>query len=117
MNLRDILTIYDYNYWATGRILKATVHMSPEQLIVSTVHSFGSLRGTLVHTLDSEHSWRMLLQQHVVNHGTHHRSEAAGFQNYLVETTNHLDALSSDQFEPDLSILDEVIGSLAVNTP
>jgi uncharacterized damage-inducible protein DinB len=24
MNLRDILTLYDYNYWATRRILAAS---------------------------------------------------------------------------------------------
>ena len=62
MNLRDILTLYDYNYWATHRILAACAAVSPEQFTVSTTHSFGSLRGTLVHTLDAEYSWRMLLQ-------------------------------------------------------
>jgi uncharacterized damage-inducible protein DinB len=48
VNGRDILTIYEYNYWATKRILTASVH------------SFGSLRGTLVHILDAECAWRML---------------------------------------------------------
>ena len=62
MNIRDILTLYDYNYWATRRILAASVHVSPEQFLVPTAHSFGSLRGTLVHTLDSECGWRMLCQ-------------------------------------------------------
>jgi len=62
MNLRDILTLYDYNYWATRRILSVSAQVSPEQFIVSTAHSFGSLRGTLVHTLDSEAAWHMLLQ-------------------------------------------------------
>jgi uncharacterized damage-inducible protein DinB len=62
MNIQDILTIYDYNYWATRQILVASMHVNPEQLITPTVHSFGSLRGTLVHTLDSESGWRMLLQ-------------------------------------------------------
>ena len=62
MNIRDILTLYDYNYWATRRILAASVHVSPEQFLVPTAHSFGSLRGTLVHTLDSERGWRMLCQ-------------------------------------------------------
>ncbi len=62
MNTRDILTIYDYNYWATRQILAACIDMSPGQFQVSTSHSFGSLRGTLVHTLDDECAWRMLLQ-------------------------------------------------------
>ena len=62
MNVRDILTLYDYNYWATRRILAASMHVSREQFLAPTAHSFGSLRGTLVHTLDAEYSWRMLCQ-------------------------------------------------------
>ena len=68
MNLRDILTLYDYNYWATRRILAAGAHVSPEQFMIPTSHSFGSLRGTLVHTLDAECSWRMLLQQNTLDY-------------------------------------------------
>ncbi|MEP7189502.1 MAG: DinB family protein [Roseiflexaceae bacterium] len=62
MNIRDILTLYDYNYWATRRILAASVDVRPEQFLIPTMHSFGSLRGTLVHTLDAECAWRMLCQ-------------------------------------------------------
>jgi len=62
VNTRDMLTLYDYNYWATRRILAASEHVSQEQFLIPTTHSFGSLRGTLVHTLDSECAWRMLCQ-------------------------------------------------------
>jgi uncharacterized damage-inducible protein DinB len=68
MNLRDIFTLYDYNYWATRRILAGTAEVSSEQFIVPTAHSFGSLRGTLVHTLDSECAWRMLLQHNTLDY-------------------------------------------------
>ncbi len=66
MNIRDILTIYDYNYWATHRILAASTHVNLKQFIVPTAHSFGSLRGTLVHILDAEYAWRMLLQHNTL---------------------------------------------------
>lgn len=62
MNIRDILTLYDYNSWANRQILAASARLSPEQFVDATAHSFGSLRGTLVHTLDSERAWRMLCQ-------------------------------------------------------
>ncbi|MEW6052007.1 MAG: DinB family protein [Candidatus Zixiibacteriota bacterium] len=62
MNIRDIRTLYDYNYWATRQILAAAAHVSSEQFVAATAHSFGSLRGTLVHILDSECGWRMLCQ-------------------------------------------------------
>ena len=144
MYVRDIVTLYDYNYWATRRILAASAQVSDEQFRAQGARSFGSLRGTLVHALDAECAWRMLCQHqtlaffndldegafptvdalerrwseeeramrdyvahltdddltgfvryttpegdrrervlwhcllHVVNHGTHHRSDAAG---------------------------------------
>ena len=62
MNLQDILTLYNYNYWATAQILAASERLSPEQFLASVDHSFGSLRGTLVHILDVECGWRTLCQ-------------------------------------------------------
>jgi uncharacterized damage-inducible protein DinB len=62
VNIRDVRLLYDYNYWATERILTASRHISREQFIAPTAHSFGSLRDTLVHTLASEYGWRMLCQ-------------------------------------------------------
>ena len=62
MNLQDIITLYAYNDWATQRILAAGAQVTPEQFVTSTDHSYGSLRGTLVHTLDAEYGWRMLCQ-------------------------------------------------------
>ena len=66
MNLPDIFLLYEYNDWATRRILTASAQVSPEQFMVPASHSFGSLRGTLVHTLDAEYSWRMLLQHNTL---------------------------------------------------
>src|SRR5215217_3993737 len=57
-----MLMIYDYNYWANRRILAASAQVSPEQFLAPATHSFGSLRGTLVHALDGECAWRMLYQ-------------------------------------------------------
>jgi uncharacterized damage-inducible protein DinB len=62
MNIRDMLTLYDYNYWANRQILAASAQVSTEQFMASTAHSFGSLRSTLVHTLDGECAWRMLYE-------------------------------------------------------
>lgn len=62
MNLQDITTLYAYNDWATQRILVASARVSPDQFLAATHHSYGSLRGTLVHTLDAEYGWRMLCQ-------------------------------------------------------
>lgn len=68
MNHQDVLLLYDYNYWATYRILAASAQVSSKQWVAPTLQSFGSLRGTLVHTLDSEHAWRMLLQHNTLDY-------------------------------------------------
>ncbi len=62
MNLADILLLYEYNYWANRRILAATLQASPEQFAAPGAFPYGSLHGTLVHTLDAEHAWRSFFQ-------------------------------------------------------
>jgi uncharacterized protein YlxW (UPF0749 family) len=42
---------------------------------------------------------------------------AAGYQDYLKESMDNLNALSPEEFEPDLEALDQVIQSLLVETP
>lgn len=42
---------------------------------------------------------------------------AAGYQDYLAETVGELNSLRSDDFEPDLELIDNVIQSLVVNRP
>ncbi len=62
MNIRDIQLLFDYNRWANQLILTTAAQLTPEQFTQSTAFSFGSLRGTLIHTLDTEYMWRNLCQ-------------------------------------------------------
>lgn len=62
MNTADIHLMYDYNEWANARILDRAEDVTLEQFAAPSSHSFGSLHGTLVHTLDTERVWRNLLQ-------------------------------------------------------
>jgi uncharacterized damage-inducible protein DinB len=62
MKIQDIRDMYDYNYWANRRLLEMAEKVTPEQFIAPSSHSFSSLQGTLVHTLDAESSWRHFLQ-------------------------------------------------------
>jgi uncharacterized damage-inducible protein DinB len=63
MNIRDMLLLYDYNYWANRQILAASKQVSQAQFLVAATQNIGSLCGTLVHMLGSEYAWRMLYQQ------------------------------------------------------
>ncbi len=57
MNREYFSTLYDYNYWANERILRAAEKLSDEQFVTPRGHSHGGLRGTLVHTLFAEWIW------------------------------------------------------------
>lgn len=58
MNQSDIETLYRYNDWATERVLRQAVKVTPEQYAAPAPVPQGSLRGTLVHTLAAEVAWR-----------------------------------------------------------
>ncbi len=63
MNKNDIMTLYDYNYWANARILNATGRVTPEQFVAPANLSHGSLRGILVHAFGAEMIWRLRCQE------------------------------------------------------
>jgi uncharacterized damage-inducible protein DinB len=66
----DALGLFDYNYWATGQILGVCETLSLEEFTAASDVTFRNLRGTLVHTLDVERSWR----RHVMGLQTDHRA-------------------------------------------
>jgi uncharacterized damage-inducible protein DinB len=63
VNKADIAVIFDYNYWANRRILDAARKISQAQLCAHSAFPRGGLLGTLVHILDAECGWRLLLQR------------------------------------------------------
>lgn len=63
MNIHDVYLIYDYNYWSNKRLLTAAAKVAQEQFVSPTPFPHGSLRGTLLHTLDAEYGWRMLCER------------------------------------------------------
>jgi uncharacterized damage-inducible protein DinB len=63
MEKKDILTLYDYNYWANARILAATERITSAQFVALANLSHGSLQSTLVHALGAEIVWRVRCQE------------------------------------------------------
>ena len=59
MNKNDILTLFNYNYWANARVLNAAARLTPDQFTAPAGLSHGSLRGALVHILGAETVWRL----------------------------------------------------------
>ena len=67
MNIQDIHLIYNYNYWATRKILEASNKVTEDQFLAPAEFPFGGLRGTLVHILDAEYGWRGLFESKSFN--------------------------------------------------
>ncbi len=67
MNIQDIQLIYNYNYWANGKILEASQKVTEDQFLAPAEFPFGGLRGTLVHILDAEYGWRGLFENKSFN--------------------------------------------------
>ena len=59
MNKSDILTLFDYNYWANARVLNAAARITPDQFTAPAGLSHGSVRGTLAHIWGAEMVWRL----------------------------------------------------------
>jgi uncharacterized damage-inducible protein DinB len=57
MRVSDIRALYDYHYWANGRILDSATRITPEQFAAPAPVPGNSLRGTLAHLLGAEQNW------------------------------------------------------------
>ena len=64
MNQKDVSLFLCFNYWANDRILAACEGLTPEEFTaaLSPDPGWGSLRGILVHALDTEYGWRTTLE-------------------------------------------------------
>lgn len=62
MKLQGVRDLMAYNDWANQRILAMAEKVTPAQFTAPSNTSFGSLQATLVHLLDSEWTWRWLVQ-------------------------------------------------------
>src|SRR5207344_189836 len=49
MTVKDLEGLYDYNYWANGRLLQVVSRLTPEEFTRQVAGSYGSVRNTLVH--------------------------------------------------------------------
>jgi uncharacterized damage-inducible protein DinB len=57
MRLAEIRVLFDYNSWATRRILSVARALSAEQYTAPSDFPCGSLRDTLLHMLSAERNW------------------------------------------------------------
>ncbi|MDA1239331.1 MAG: DinB family protein [Chloroflexi bacterium] len=61
MQQATLVTLVDFNYWANRKVLQVCERLTAQQWTQAATVSTRTLRGTLVHTLDTEWSWRLRL--------------------------------------------------------
>jgi uncharacterized damage-inducible protein DinB len=62
MRSSDLAQLFDYSYWAARQVLASATQVPVEQFTAAPTFTYRNLRGTLVHTLDVEWSWRIRLR-------------------------------------------------------
>jgi uncharacterized damage-inducible protein DinB len=56
-SLKDLQALYDYGYWANGKLFEVVSQLTPEEFTQSVAGSYGSVRNTMVHVLSTEWGW------------------------------------------------------------
>jgi uncharacterized damage-inducible protein DinB len=62
VNPQTLTTLIGYNYWGNARILDMAAGVSQDHYVAPGQTTTRNLRDTLLHTLDTEWSWRLRLQ-------------------------------------------------------
>jgi len=55
--VKDLQGLYDYCYWANGKLLDVVARLTAEQFTQSVAGSYGSIRNSMVHILSAEWGW------------------------------------------------------------
>ena len=63
MDIDEIITLFNYNCWATEKVMKSSENLSANQFTAQIQCSHGSIRGTFVHILSAEWIWRLRCQE------------------------------------------------------
>jgi len=62
MRTNDVVTLFDYLYWARDAVLRAAAELSANEFTATDTVTTRDLRATLVHELDVQWSWRERLR-------------------------------------------------------
>lgn len=56
-SVSELRTLYDYGYWANGRLFEVASKLTEDEFTRAVTGSYGSVRNTLVHILSAEWGW------------------------------------------------------------
>lgn len=57
MTVKDLEVLFDYGYWANGKLFEVLSQLTPGEFTQPVAGSYGSVRNTMVHILSAEWGW------------------------------------------------------------
>jgi uncharacterized damage-inducible protein DinB len=57
MEIKEIKTIFDYNFWAFERVWECICQLSEDQFVEQIDYSTGSIRNIVVHMMSANRNW------------------------------------------------------------
>lgn len=57
MTVHDFRTLFEYGWWANGRLFPVIARLTPEEFTREVAGGRGSIRNTLVHAMSAEWGW------------------------------------------------------------
>ena len=129
MNKVDLTTLMQFNFWANGCILATCEQLTPEQFTqpLNPDPGWGSLRGILVHLLDTEYGWRSVLQNQdspvldeagfpdIQSLKNQWQTEKEAWLNYLNNLTDEMIEQSDKESAPDSMTIQQTITHVATH--
>jgi uncharacterized damage-inducible protein DinB len=99
MRVAEIQLLFEYNDWANNKLLTKAAQLIAEQFTAPAHYALGSLRKVLLHLMEAEWAWRVLLQ-------------SGEFVPDLVETDFATVASMVERWEPERALFRQYVAGL-----
>jgi uncharacterized damage-inducible protein DinB len=98
----EVIELYEYNRWATARMLDAAASLENESFTKDMGSSFALVRDTLVHIMSAEWVWLQrwkgnsprAMPEDVVKHSSYHRGQVTTLIRQLGGTAESTDLVA-----------------------
>ena len=96
--LNTIHQLYDFHFWARDRLLAGIATLTPKQYITPLPGGWGSIRDTIIHTVEAEEIWFTRLRGHSP---TGFGDPAQTPKSALIQEPGQIEERPRPKFKPD----------------